>query len=224
MSWLTEYSSTSIGKKQIVAVTGILLIGFLIVHLAGNLKIYQGPEVYDAYSRFLREVGSPVFAHGELLWIARAALLAAVGIHIQAAVALTLASRRARPVGYRRAADLSFSYASRTMRWGGVILAAFVVYHVLHLTFGVAHPDFRRSVYHNVVTAFRAWPVALSYVLAMAPLCLHVYHGLWSTTQTLGLENPRGRAWRRPVAAAVALGLFAGNVSIPVAVWMGWVR
>ena len=221
---MTLYRS-SVGKKVTMAATGAVLFAYVVGHLAGNLKIYQGPEKYDDYARFLREVGAPVFGHGELLWIARVILLASVVLHIVAATQLARMSLLARDVGYRKYRQLNFSYASRTMRWGGVIIAAFVVYHLLHLTWGTAHPQFsHESVYHNVVTGFEAWPVSLAYVVAMIPLALHMYHGLWSGLQTMAINNPRIKGWRRPFAAAVALGVLVGNISIPVAVLAGWVR
>jgi succinate dehydrogenase / fumarate reductase cytochrome b subunit len=218
------YGST-VGKKIAMAATGVLLFGFVVVHMLGNLKLYQGQEKYDAYAHFLREVGSPVFGHGQLLWLGRLGLLAAVALHLDAAVRLTVSSRRARPDAYHSRADQSFHYASRTMRWGGLIIATFVVYHILHLTFGTVHADFRPdSPYHNVVTGFLSWPVALAYIAAMIPLGLHLHHGLWSATQTLALRNPRIQRVRRPAAAAIAWLIVLGNVSLPVSVLAGVVR
>ena len=219
------FSRSTVGKKVMMAATGIVLVLFVVVHMIGNLKIYQGRAKFDAYAEFLREVGHPVLGHGELLWIARIVLLLCLAVHLQAAVQLYLRSRSARDTGYGKFEDLSFSYASRTMRWGGVIVLAFVAYHLLHLTLGTVHPSFdRTSAYANVVSGFRVWPVSAAYIAAMIPLGLHIYHGLWSTTQTLGAEGRRIRQWRRPLAAAVACVVVAGNVSIPVAVLLGWVR
>ena len=159
---------TSIGKKVAMAVTGVLLVLFLIAHMAGNLKMFQGQKKFDAYAAFLREVGAPVLGHGEALWLFRAVLIASVTLHVVAAAQLWSRSRRARRVPYRDFDDLSFSYASRTMRWGGVILALFVVYHLLHLTSGTAHPDFdHASAYRNVVVGFQVWWVVLAYVAAV---------------------------------------------------------
>lgn len=220
----THLYRSSVGKKILMALTGVVLFGFVVVHMVGNLKIYQGQEKFDAYARFLREAGAPVLGHGEALWIARLVLLACVAVHIVAAVQLTLTSLRARGTRYVRSEDLSFSYASRTMRWGGAIVLAFVVYHLLHLTTGTLHPGFdHASAYRNVVTGFAVWPAALAYVLAMGPLCLHLYHGVWSATQTLALRHPAVTRWRRPAAAVAAGAIFVGNVSIPLSVWLGWV-
>ena len=208
-----------------MALSGLLLLGFVVGHMFGNLKLYYGEAKYNAYAEFLREMGAPLFAHDQLLWIARLGLLAAVGVHIAAAANLTRAGRAARREGYRKNNDLSFSYASRTMRWGGFIVLGFIVYHLLHLTLGTVHPDFEHgSVYRNVVTGFSSWPVALVYILCMLPLGLHIYHGAWSVTQTLGADGPRVVRFRRAIATAIALAVTLGNISMPVAVLAGWIR
>jgi succinate dehydrogenase / fumarate reductase cytochrome b subunit len=218
------YQST-VGKKVFMAVTGAILFLFVFVHMVGNLKIYQGPAKFDAYAEFLREVGYPAFGHGQLLWIARLVLLFCVAVHVVAALQLYFRSRHARSVGYRKFEDLSFDYSSRWMRWGGLALFLFVAYHLLDLTFGTLNPGFvPGSAYHNVVASFRMWHATLIYVAAMVFLGLHIYHGLWSTTQTLGLQGRRVLRWRRPAAAAVALVIVVGNISIPLAVLLGWVR
>jgi succinate dehydrogenase / fumarate reductase, cytochrome b subunit len=220
--------STSIGKKAVMAITGLILVLFVIGHMAGNLKVYQGEEKFNAYAAWLREVGSPVFGHEQVLWVARLVLLAAVALHITAAAQLTRASHAARPVRYRRREYLEAGYAARTMRWGGVILVLFVVYHLLHLTFGVVgHPPGQfqpLSVYRNVVNGFRVWYVSAFYVVAMVALGLHLYHGLWSTFQTLGVDDIRASGVYRGVAGVVALAVLVGNISVPVAVLAGLVR
>ncbi len=221
----TLYGS-SVGKKVAMAVTGLLLFLFVVGHMFGNLKVFQGAAKFDAYAEFLRAVGSPLLGHGQFLWIARIVLLVAVLVHVTAAIQLTRLSRAARPVGYRhRLRPEASTYASRTMRWGGVIIAAFVVYHLLHFTFGSVHPDFvAGSVYHNVVVGFQIWPVALAYVIAMGALALHLYHGLWSVFQTLGANSPKYNSLRRPLAAVLALIIFLGFVAVPVSVLTGVVR
>jgi len=225
MRRVTNLYRSSIGKKVTMALTGLVLFGFVFVHMIGNMKIYQGAEKFDSYAKFLREFGYPALGHGQLLWIARIVLVACVLLHGLSAWQLTRMSWAARSVDNRKEQDLSFSYASRFMRWGGVIVAAFVVYHILHLTVGTAHQDFsHESPYRNVVTAFRFWPVSAAYFVAMVPLGLHIYHGLWSTTQTLGLQNPKILEWRRPVAATFAAVITLGNISIPLAVLVGLVR
>jgi len=218
------YQSTA-GKKIAMAVTGTLLFLFVLVHMIGNLKIYMGAQAFNEYAEFLREVGHPAFPHGALLWIFRIGLLVAVGVHITSATQLWLVSRRARRVGYKLNENLSFSYASSTMRWGGVIVLLFVGYHLLHLTLGTVHPDFvHGAAYENVISGFRAWPVSALYIFCMLPLGLHIYHGLWSATQTLALQHPMVKKWRRPFALGMAGLIVAGNVSIPVAVLTGLVR
>lgn len=216
---------STVGQKFLMAVSGVALFGFVIAHMVGNLKMFQGAAKYDAYAHFLREVGAPVFGHGQLLWLFRAGLILIVVLHVTLAIRLALVSVAAREVGYKKKDDLSFSYASRTMRWGGAIVTGFVVFHLLDLTFGTLDPGFDpASPYRNVVASFSAWPVALAYVLCMVPLALHIYHGLWSMTQTLGLDPPWIQPWRRPLAAAAALIVLAGNVSMPLAVLAGAVK
>jgi succinate dehydrogenase / fumarate reductase cytochrome b subunit len=214
-----------IGKKVIMAVTGVILFLFVVGHLLGNLKVFQGPEHFNAYAEGLRTVGAPFFPRGALLDLVRIVLLAAVLAHIWAAVAVTRASWRARPVGYRRLEPVETTYGARTMRWGGVIILLYVIYHLLDLTFGRVNPSFvPGDVYHNLVASFQRWPVSAVYGAAMVVLGLHVYHGLWSAFQTLGLNRPPTAQWRRGVAAAVALLLVAGYLSIPLAVLAGVVR
>jgi succinate dehydrogenase / fumarate reductase cytochrome b subunit len=216
---------SSVGKKIFMALTGTVLFLFVLVHMIGNLKIYQGAEKFDAYAEFLREVGYPMFGHGQLLWIARLGLLFCVGVHIVAAIQLYLQSRKARRVGYKQFDDLSFHYASRWMRWGGVGVLGFVIYHILHLTTGSAHPSFEAgSAFDNVIAGFSLWPASLVYIAAMILLGLHLYHGLWSATQTLAFQAPQVKKWRRPVAASIAIIISAGNISIPLAVLFGWLK
>jgi succinate dehydrogenase / fumarate reductase cytochrome b subunit len=208
---------SSIGKKLVMAATGALLFVFVVGHMLGNLQIYLGPEAINAYGEFLQELG-----HGGGIWVARLGLLFAVGLHIWAATSLTLENWAARPQGYRRQRYWASNYASRTMVWSGPILALFIVYHLLHFTVGSAHPDFvRGDVYHNVVTGFRVWQVSAFYIVAMLALGLHMYHGVWSMLQTLGINHPRYDAWRRVFAALFTALLVGGNISIPVAVLTG---
>ncbi len=222
-----QQGSSSIAKKIAMAVSGVILLGFVIVHFLGNLKVYQGAEAFNHYAEGLREVGAPFFARGQLLWVARVVLLLAVSVHIGAAIQLVQQSRRARPVGYHRFDSLAFSYASRTMVWGGILILAFVVYHLLHLTLGVpgVHPDFiAGDAYHNFISGFRAWPVAVAYMAAMVPLGLHLYHGIWSALQTLGAGDPGASRLRRPIAAVIAGAVALGNMSFPIAVLTGILR
>lgn len=221
---LTLYQTT-IGKKVVMAVTGLVLFGYVFIHMYGNLHIYEGRETINTYGVFLREVGYPLFAHGVLLWLARFVLLASVILHIWAAYQLTRADLEARPIAYQNKKHIAASYASRTMRWGGVIIALFVVYHVLHFTTGQAHPNFREhDIYHNVVTGFQNPVVSLVYILAMVALALHLYHGVWSMAQTLGWRNGVNNHLWRGFATVMAVVVAGGNISIPLAVLVGILR
>jgi len=214
------FLGSTIGKKIVMAGSGTILAGFVLVHMLGNLQLYLGAEALNAYSAFLHEV-----LHGAGLWIARAVLLTALALHVWAAASLTVADRAARPVGYREFEARESTYASRTMRWSGVLLFAFVVYHLLDLTFGTVNPSFQSgNVFHNVVASFRVAPVALLYVAAMLLLWLHLRHGMWSMLRTLGLGHPRYERMAQRFAAVFATVVVAGNVSFPLAVLFGLVR
>jgi len=214
-----------IGRKVIMAVTGLILFLFVVGHMLGNLKLFQGPEHFNAYAEGLRLVGAPFFGRGQLLWGVRIILLVSVFAHIWAAIEVTRASWRARPVGYRRLEPMETTYAARTMRWGGVIIFLYVIYHLLDLNFGRANPSFvPGDVYHNVIASFGRWPVSAIYIVAMVVVGLHVYHGLWSAFQTLGWNRPPTFRWRRGAAAVVAAVIAGGYISIPVAVLAGLIR
>jgi succinate dehydrogenase / fumarate reductase, cytochrome b subunit len=214
------FLASTIGKKIVMAGSGTILAGFVLAHMLGNLQLYLGADALNAYSVFLHEV-----LHGAGLWIARAVLLAALGLHVWAAASLTVADRAARPVHYREFEPRESTYASRTMRWSGVLLFAFVVYHLLDLTFGTVNPSFQSgNVFHNVVASFRVVPVALLYIVAMLLLWLHLRHGMWSMLRTLGLGHPRYERMAQRSAALFATVVVAGNVSFPLAVLFGFVR
>jgi len=225
MSQTPSLVRSLIGRKVLMAVSGGVLLLFVLAHMAGNLHFFEGPARIDAYARFLRTVGEPVLGYGQALWIVRIVLLVSVAVHLWSAWAVTRASWAARPLGYRRLEAVETSYAARTMRWGGVILILFIVFHLLDLTFGRANPSYvELDPYHNMVASFSRWPVAVSYLVAMAALCLHLYHGIYSACQTLGLNHPRYNRWRRGFAALYALVVAAGFASVPVAVLTGWGR
>jgi succinate dehydrogenase / fumarate reductase, cytochrome b subunit len=212
--------ATTVGKKVVMAVTGLILFGFVIVHMLGNLQVYVGPEAINSYGLSLQ-----TFLHGGGIWLFRAVLLTAVLLHIWAMTALTLANRRAREVGYREWKARESTYASRTMRWSGVFLLAFIVFHLLHFTTGDLHPDFiPGDVYHNVITGFQVVPVAIVYILATLVLALHLFHGSWSMLQTLGLNHPRYNRLRNIVCVGLAALVVIGNLSFPVAVLTGLIR
>jgi len=213
-----SFLGSSIGKKVVMAVTGFMLFGFVVAHMIGNLQIYLGPSAMNEYAVFLREV-----LHGTGIWIARSGLVVAAVLHVWAAYSLTRMNQKARPEGYRERENRESTYASRTMRWSGVILLLFVVYHLMHFTWGNVHPDFvPGDVYHNFVVGFRQTLVSLFYILAMLALGLHLYHGVWSFMQTLGLSHPRYNHLRHGFATLVAVVVVAGNISFPVAVMTGF--
>jgi succinate dehydrogenase / fumarate reductase cytochrome b subunit len=219
---------TVIGKKIVMAITGTVLILFVIGHMVGNLKIFEGSSAIDTYARFLREAGTPALSYGQLLWGVRVVLLACVALHIIAAVQLSRMSWAARPVGYRVKHSVETTFAARMMRRGGVLLVAFIVFHLLHLTGGAV--GFRPgqfndlAVYQNVLAAFSVWPVAVFYVVAMGALCLHLSHGVWSMLQTLGWNTARNEAKLRTMSHLIAIVVFVGFASVPVAVMAGWLR
>jgi succinate dehydrogenase / fumarate reductase cytochrome b subunit len=214
--------STSVGKKYTMAVSGAIFVLFVIVHMFGNLKVYLGPEAFNHYAEGLREFGEPFLGREWFLWAFRGALILFLLVHTVAAWQTSRQSWAARGEKYRKKDKLVFHYASRTMRWGGVALLLFVVYHILHLTTGTLHPDFiAGDAYHNFVTGFRSIPVVAVYSLAMLALGLHLYHGTWSAFQTLGLDGPRINRWREPLALGVALVVVVVNLSFPGAVYTG---
>jgi succinate dehydrogenase / fumarate reductase, cytochrome b subunit len=209
-----RFWQTTIGKKAIMAVTGVILFGFVVGHLLGNLQIYLGPERLNEYAATLR-------SHPLFLWGARITLLLAVGLHIWSSFELWWLRRAARPIPYVKKENIHSTYASRTMMWSGPIILAFVIFHLLHFTFGVVHPGgpfVEHDVYNNVVTGFQFWPVSLFYIVAMVMLCWHLYHGLWSIFQSLGFSHPVYTPWLRLLAKIVAILIAVGNISIPVAV------
>ena len=224
MSWVLNLYRSAIGKKAVMAVTGLALFGFVLGHMAGNLKVYLGQEEYNHYAEWLRVAGSPLIPETGVLWIARIFLLGAVALHIHSATTLTLLSRAARPRRYEQLEVQTATYASRTMRWGGVIIAFFVFYHLAHFTWGWAwaHPDFvAGDPYSNLVAGFSVVPIAVVYMVANLVLGFHLYHGLWSLFQSLGWNHPRFNAWRRQFARVFAIVVTLGNLSFPIAVLTG---
>ncbi len=224
MSGILSFYRSAVGKKAAMAATGLLLFGFVVGHMLGNLKLYQEPEKINHYAEWLREIGTPALPPSGFLWIARIVLLSAVALHIHAAWRLTLMNRRARPIDYKKRVVVQADYATRTLRWGGVIIALFVVYHLAHFTWGWAwaHPDFvPGDVHHNVVAGFRVWWVSGFYMLAQVALGFHLYHGLWSMFQSLGWGEARGGDWRRAFARVFAWVITLGNVSFPLSVLAG---
>jgi len=226
--FLLDLYSTAVGKKYAMAISGIALMGFVLFHMIGNLKMYFGAAELNEYAEFLKKLLYPLAPKESVLWILRAGLLGMLVLHLHAAWSLTMLNRAARPVKYQSARDYEeASLASRSMRLSGIVVFAFIVWHLLDLTFGVVNTvgtdgEFvRAEVYANVVRSFERWPVALFYIVANLLLGLHLSHGAWSIFQSLGWNNPRFNAWRRAFARGFAAVVVIGNVSFPVAVLIG---
>lgn len=217
MNRARQFYRAAIGKKVVMGITGLIGIGFVLGHMAGNLLVFAGPEAINAYAHFLQSTG-------ELLWILRIVLIAAVLLHIVAAVQFTLQNRAARPLGYVKREPQVSTWAVRTMRIGGALLLVFIVLHILHFTTGDWKPGGSFSetdVYGNIVLSFRIWWVTLFYVIAMAALGLHLYHGAWSSVRSLGLSQPSKDPLQRSVAMGIAIILWLGFTAVPVAVFLG---
>jgi succinate dehydrogenase / fumarate reductase cytochrome b subunit len=222
--WLMELYGSALGKKYAMAITGIVGLGYVFAHMIGNLKIYLGPEEIDHYGEFLREgLLVPILPETVTLWLLRIVLLAALVVHVHAAYALTVMNRHARPTSYQSQRDfVAADFASRTMRWTGVIVLLFIGYHLADLTAGWVNPDFvRGEVYANVVASFSNPVVALFYIVANIALGVHLYHGVWSLFQSMGWNRRRFNEWRRGLAVGFTAIVVIGNVSFPVAVMTG---
>ncbi|UQX88483.1 succinate dehydrogenase cytochrome b subunit [Jatrophihabitans telluris] len=221
---LRSYWDSSIGKKQVMAVTGLLMLAFLLVHMLGNLKIFFGPKDFDAYAGWLRTIGEPVLHGAWYLWIQRVVLLAAVLLHITAAAQLSKRDLQARPIKYSHGQRAKASFATRTMRWGGVILALFIIWHILDLTAGKVNPHFIKDhPYHNIVADFQTWWINIIYIVAMIAVGLHIFHGFRSAAQTLG--NRRAFAGKSLLALGTTLAIVisVGFIAVPVGVMIGLV-
>jgi succinate dehydrogenase / fumarate reductase cytochrome b subunit len=224
---IRKKSASSVALKMLMAGTGILLVLFLFAHMAGNLKIFVGAEAFDHYAHWLRDLGTPLLPHTWYLWIQRGVLTLAVLGHIVAAVVLARRARAARPVRYAHRPKVQGSYAARTMRWGGVIILLFVIFHILDLTTGTANPvGDAQHPYANVVADFAPgrWYVTLFYALAIVAIGFHLRHGIFSALRTLGQQSPRGERVSRAVALVLSLVLVVGYLSVPFAVLTGLVK
>ncbi|MGC5341853.1 succinate dehydrogenase [Streptomyces sp. DT24] len=213
---------SSVGKKTIMAVSGLVMLLYLVAHMVGNLKIFFGPGEFNHYAHWLRVMGEPVLHREWGLWIVRVVLVAAVVLHAVSAYQLSRRDIRARPAKYVHSRPRA-SYATRTMRWGGIILALFIVWHILDLTTGTAHPGgFQPGhPYQNVIDTFSTWYGDVVYIAAVLALGLHVQHGFWSAAQTLGVGNAARDRVLKTAANVLAVALTAGFVSVPVAVMTG---
>jgi succinate dehydrogenase / fumarate reductase cytochrome b subunit len=217
---------SSLALKILMAVTGLLLVGFLYAHMIGNLKIFFGPETFDHYAHWLRTIGTPLLPQGWYLWIQRTVLTFAVVAHIVAATILARRARRARPVRYVHRPKIQGSYAARTMRWGGVIILLFVIYHILDLTTGTLNPNSAPGQpYANVAADFapERWYVTLFYTLSIVAVGFHLRHGLFSAVRTLGQRTARGERLARGAALVLSVVLVVGYLSVPFAVLTGLV-
>jgi succinate dehydrogenase / fumarate reductase cytochrome b subunit len=218
--WPLEFYRSALGKKYVMAITGIALLGYVLAHMIGNLKAYLGPAEIDSYGEFLRELLVPLAPRTVTLWILRVGLTIAFALHMHAAYSLTKMNHRARPTKYANQRDyVAANFASRTMRWTGIIVILFVAWHLADLTWGFANPDFvRGDPYNNLVASFQRVPVAILYIVAMAALAVHIFHGAWSLFQSLGWNNPRFNRWRLYFARGFAAVIFIGNCSFPILV------
>jgi len=220
MGGIRAFYASMVGKKVVMGVTGLIGVGFVILHSLGNLLVFRGPDAINTYSRFLKSTG-------ELLWTLRVILIVAVILHGIAAVQLTRQSRAARPIGYERNKPQVATLASRTMRWGGALLLVFIVLHILHFTTGTIRPEgvfSKEDVYANVVLSFRIWWVALFYILSMVALGLHLFHGAWSSVRSIVVSPPSPQPLHHKISIVIAILVWAAFTAIPVAVLSGIVR
>jgi len=226
--FVLDFYSTAVGKKYVMAITGIMLLGFVLVHMIGNLKMYLGAEHLNHYGEFLRELLVPIMPRTVVLWLMRLGLLGAGFLHVHAAVSLTRLNRQARSVKYQSPRDYQIAnFASRTMRATGVIVFLFLFWHLADLTWGWWNATggdgefVRGDAYGNVVRSFERVPVSVLYIVANLALGTHLYHGVWSLFQSMGWNNPKFKEWRRYLAVAFATLIVVGNVSFPIAVLAG---
>lgn len=224
MSWFSALYRNAVVKKAVMALTGLFIFGWLVGHLMGNLKAFQGAEKFNAYAEYLRTMGTPLLPDEGVLWVVRALLAGAIILHIWAAASLTLTNRRARRMDYETRRGVQLDYASRTMRWSGVLLGFYIIYHLMHFTWGNAHHDFiPGNPYANLVSGFQILPVALVYIGANVLLGIHLYHGLWSLFQSLGLNHPAYNVWRRHFAMTFSIAMSLGFIIVPLGVLTGLV-
>jgi succinate dehydrogenase / fumarate reductase cytochrome b subunit len=221
--FFVEFYRSSVGKKYVMAITGIIGMLFVFFHMVGNLKVFLGAADINHYGEFLRELLVPIAPRTFVLWALRIVLIVALILHVHAAYSLTVVNHQARPVKYQSHRDyVAANFASRTMRWSGVIVLIFLFWHLADLTWGWFNPDFvRGDVYHNLVQSLTRVPVDLIYLVGNVALGIHLFHGAWSLFQSVGSNSPRFNEWRRWFAAGFASVIVVGNVSITVAIMAG---
>ncbi len=215
---------SSIGKKALMAITGLVWIGYVVLHMYGNTKAFQGSAHFNEYAEGLRVLGEPVFGYLHLLTIARIGLIVTIVIHVWAAYSLFVMAREARPSTYASRRVVQANYPSLTMRYGGVVILLFVLFHLAHMTWGInpVHPDYiRGDAYHNLVVGFRSVPVVIIYLAALVALGFHLYHGTWSMFQTLGLNDDNWDQAFRVLAWLLAILVPVGFAAVPIAVQFG---
>ncbi len=226
MNWFGRYLKSSVGAKHVMAVTGLLLVGFVLQHMVGNLQVFAGQEAINAYAAGLKKLGP-------LLWVARIGLIVIFLVHIASALRLVSLNRAARPVAYKMVKSERSSFASRAMAMSGLILLAFLAFHLLHFTLGggplktqfnLIDAYGRHDVYNMVVLGFQKPAVAISYVVAMLLLCLHLSHGVTSLFQSLGLNHPKYNGIFNLAGPVIATLVLVGNCSMPIAVLAGLVK
>ena len=229
--FLLDLYSTAVGKKYVMAISGIAMMGFVLFHMIGNLKMYMGATALNHYAEFLKELLYPIAPKGVVLWILRGGLITMLLLHLHAAWSLTRLNRFARAVKYQGPRDYQVAkFASRTMRWTGIIVLSYLIWHILDLTLGVVNTTgtngefVKGEVYQNVLNSLNRPVVAAFYVIANVLLGIHLFHGAWSIFQSLGWNNPRFNNWRRGFATAFATIVVVGNVSFPIAVIAGIVK
>ena len=227
--WIVEIYRTDVGMKYAMAITGVMLLGFIVAHMIGNLHVFEGMHEghfrIDEYGEALRDIGDPLVPRTSILWLLRIGLAGAFVVHLHAAWALTRSNHAARETKYQSSRSyLAANYASRTMRWSGIIVLLFLAWHLADFTIGVEaiNPDFERgAVYSNLLSSLSRWPVWVLYVVAQIALAFHIWHGAWSMFQSLGVNNPRFNRLRRTFANVLATVTFLGFLAIPLGVSFG---
>jgi succinate dehydrogenase / fumarate reductase, cytochrome b subunit len=215
-----RFYRSAVGKKWVMAVTGVILMGFVVTHLIGNLKFYLSKEEINLYGEALRDIPGHLLPRTFLLWTIRSVLFLAFVLHLHSAYSLTVINKKARPQGYQSKRDyVAADFASRTMRWTGIIVLLYVVFHLMDLTWGNANAQFvRGDPYNNLVYSLQRPVVAAVYIVANIALAFHLYHGAWSMFQSMGINNPRINKLRRMFATAFAGLILVGNLSFPILV------
>ncbi|MEX0592451.1 MAG: succinate dehydrogenase cytochrome b subunit [Nitriliruptoraceae bacterium] len=220
--FLIELYRSAVGKKYLMAITGVIWLGYVLAHMLGNLKLFQSADDFNTYAAFLRRLLYPIMPPSATLNLMRLVLIVALVVHIVAAAQLTAMNRRARPEQYRSPRDwIAADFAARTMRWTGVIVLLFLAYHLADLTWGWVNPDPTGTVYDRVVASFSVPAVAAFYIIANIALGFHLYHGAWSLFQSLGINHRRFNPWRRAFAVGFTAIVVVGNLSFPIAVQLG---